>query len=134
MPYPFPLKVGSIAKYNIFEILSLLNKAANPMTLKAKTVKIKYSKLKKKAQSIKRAKGFSVSRAEGKVAYKLVSAKKGKKSFKKKFRINAETGKITVKKNLKKGTYKVKVKVKAGGNTNFEASAWKKITIKIKIK
>ncbi len=111
-----------------------INKAANPMTLKAKTVKIKYSKLKKKAQSIKRAKGFSVSRAEGKVAYKLVSAKKGKKSFKKKFRINAETGKITVKKNLKKGTYKVKVKVKAGGNTNFEASAWKKITIKIKIK
>ncbi len=39
---------------------------------------------------------------------------KGSKSFKKYFKINKTTGKVTIKKNskMKKGTYKVKVKVK----------------------
>ena len=67
-------------------------------------------------------------------SYKLVSAKKGKKSFRKKFSVNAKTGKITVKKRLKKGTYKVKVKVKAAGNANYKASAWKTVTFKVKVK
>ena len=56
------------------------------------------------------------------------------KSFKKKFNINAKTGKITVKKKLKKGTYTVKVKVKAAGNANYKASAWKAVTFKVKVK
>lgn len=35
---------------------------------------------------------------------------------------------------LKKGTYKVKLKAKAGGNTNYKASAVKTVTFKIKVK
>ena len=38
-----------------------------------------------------------------------------------------------MKKGLKKGTYKVKVKVKAAGNANYKASAWKTVTFKIKV-
>ena len=40
-------------------------------------------------------------------------------------------GKVTVKKGLKKGTYKVKVK--AAGNKNYKA-ATKTVTFKIKVK
>ena len=111
-----------------------IKKAANPMKLKGKTVQIKKKKLKKKAQTIKRAKAITVSKSQGKLTYKLVSAKKGGKNFKKKFKVNTKTGKITVKKKLKKGTYKVKVKVKAKGTANYKASPWKNVTFKVRVK
>ena len=111
-----------------------IKKAKNPMKLKGKTIQLKKKKLKKKSQNIKRAKAFKVSKAKGKLTYKLVSAKKAGKNFKKKFKINAKTGKITVKKKTKKGLYKVTVKVKAKGNTNYKASPWKKVAFKVNIK
>ena len=111
-----------------------IKKAANPMKLKAKTATVKRSKVKKKAQAIKRAKAFTVSKAKGKLFYTLVAAKKGKKSFKTKFKINTKTGNVTVKKDTKKGTYKVKVKVKAAGNSSYKASAWKNVTFTVKVK
>lgn len=130
------LKYGSsnyaASDYNIAFVNVV--KIANPMTLKAKTVKIKAKTLKKKAKTVKRVKAFTVRNAKGTLSYKLVSAKKGKKSFKKKFKINAKTGKVTVKKGLKKGTYKVTVKVKAKGDATYQASAWKKVTFKVKVK
>ena len=73
-------------------------------------------------------------KGQGKLSYKLVSAKKGKKSFKKYIKINKKTGKVTLKKGLKKGTYKIKVRVKAAGNENYNPSAYKTVTIKLKIK
>ncbi len=109
-------------------------KAANPMTVKAKTVKVKRKAVKKKSKTIKRAKAITVSNAKGTLSYKLQSAKKGKKSFKKKFKVNAKTGNIKVKKGLKKGTYKVKIQVKDAGNTNYKASAWKTVTVKVRVK
>lgn len=69
----------------------------------------------------------------GEKIYTLSSARKGKKSFKKYFKVNPKTGKITVKKRLKKGTYKVTVKVKAAGNDNYK-SVVKKVTFKIRVK
>lgn len=116
------------------EITVKVNKGKNPMKLKGKTVKVKRSKLKKKAQNIKRTKLITVSKAKGKLTYKLVSAKKGKKSFKKRFKVNAKTGKLTVKKGLKKGKYSVKVKVKAAGNANYLPSSWKTVTYKVVVK
>ena len=110
-----------------------IKKAKNPITLKAKTVKVKYKSLKETSKSIKRANAFAVSEAKGKLSYKFVSAKKGKKSFRKKFSVNGKTGKVTVKKGLKKGTYKVKVKVKTAGNANYKASAWKTVTFKVRV-
>lgn len=44
-----------------------------------------------------------------------------------------ENGKITIKKGLKKGTYKIKVKVTAAGNKSYK-SAVKTVTVKIVVK
>ena len=131
----YGVKISGTGNYDgDFWLRYTIKKAANPMKLKAKTATVKYKKLKSKAQTIKRAKAFTVSKAKGKLSYTLVAAKKGKKSFKTKFKINAKTGNVTVKKGTKKGTYKVKVKVKAAGTANYKASAWKNVTIKVQVK
>ena len=112
-----------------------IKKAANPLKLKEKKPLVKYEKLKKKNQTLAANKVMTFKKkTNDKKNYKLSSAKKGTKSFKKYFMINKATGKITVKKGLKKGTYKVKVKVKAKGNANYMASAWKSVTLTIKVK
>jgi hypothetical protein len=119
---------------DVFEISVTVNKGENPMKLKAKTAKIKRSKLRKKAQKIKRAKLITVSKAQGKLTYKLVSAEKGKKSFKKYFKVNSKNGNVTVKKGLKKGNYLVTINVKAAGNANYEPSSWKSVTSRVRVK
>ena len=112
-----------------------LAKLANPLTMKGRTASVKYSKLKKKAQTLAVTKVIKFTKdAKDKKTYTLISAKKGKKSFKNKFKINKSTGKVTVKKGLKKGAYKVKVKVKAAGNANYKASAVKTVTFTVKVK
>ena len=92
------------------------DKQANPLTIKPKTATFKYSKLKKKNQTLAVTMVIKFTKKlNDKKTYTLVSAKKGSKSFKKYFKISKTTGKVTIKKNrkMKKGTYKVKVKVKA---------------------
>ncbi|MBQ9060349.1 MAG: hypothetical protein IJ128_04315 [Firmicutes bacterium] len=103
-----------------------IGKAANTLTVKAKTAKVKAKKLKKKAQKLSVKKVLKVSGAQGKVTYKKVKGNK-------KIRINAKTGKVTVKKKLKKGTYKVKVKVTAAGNGDYKPLT-KQVTFKVKVK
>ena len=89
---------------------------------------MKYAALKKKSQSLNVSKVIKVTnKGQGTISYAKVSGNK-------KITINKKTGKVTVKKGLKKGTYKVKVKVKAAGNTNYKASAWKNVTFKITVK
>lgn len=112
--------------------IAKLPKKANTLNVKAKKPTVKYSKLKKKQQIVKCKKAMTVSKARGTVTYKLSSAKKGKKSFKKYFKV-AKNGKITVKKGLKKGTYKVKIKVTAAGTAVYKAKT-KTVTVKIKVK
>ena len=104
-----------------------INKAANPLAVKAKTVKVKFSAVKKKAQNLAVSKVITFSKkGQGTLSYAKVSGNK-------KITINKKTGKVTVAKGLKKGTYSVKVKVKAGGNANYKASAYKSVTFKIKV-
>ena len=112
-------------------------KLANTLSVKGKTAKVKYTKLKKKTQKLKVSKVIAFkNRGQGTISYKITSVKKGKKSFKKYFTINKKTGQIKIKKSkkLKKGTYKVKVKVRAAGNAKYEASTLKTVKIKIKVK
>ena len=105
-----------------------INKAANPLKIKAKTAKVKFSKLKNKAQRLAVTKVIKFTKkGQGTLTY-------AKKSGNKKITINKKTGKVTIKKGLKKGTYKVKVKVKAKGNANYKASAYKTVTFKIIVK
>jgi hypothetical protein len=123
-------------------------KKANTLTVKGKTVKVKYKKLKNKSQKISRAKAINVKNAEGKVTYKLVNVKKLKASKAKKkaakskktrstkkqpaFKVSSK-GKIIVRKGLGKGTYKLKIKVTAAGNSGYEKGA-KNAAVTIKIK
>ena len=48
-------------------------------------------------------------------------------------KVKAKTGKITVKKGVKKGTYKLKIKVTAAGNEKFNAGS-KTVVVKIRVK
>jgi endo-1,4-beta-xylanase len=83
--------------------------------------------VKKKAQSLKVSKVVKFSnKGVGTLSYK-------KKSGNKKIAINKKTGKVTVKKGLKKGTYKVKVAIKAAGNGNYNAKTIN-VTFKVKVK
>ena len=102
-----------------------ISKAANTLKVKAKKPSVKYSKLKKKNQTIALKSWVTVSKAQGKVTYK-------KSSGNKKITVS-KAGKITVKKGLKKGTYKVKIKVTAAGNANYNAKI-KTVTVTIKVK
>lgn len=109
-------------------------KVLNPMTVKSgQTAKLKYKKLRKKKQTVSLPKVIKLANAKGSVTYKLNSAKKSKKSFKKYFKINAATGVITVKKKLKKGTYTLSCSATAAGNQNYQ-KVTKGVTIKIKVK
>ena len=103
-----------------------INKAKNTMTVKAKTKTVKYSTAKKKNVTVPKSNAMTVSKPQGTVTYT-------KSSGSSKITINKKTGKITVKKGISKGTYKVKIKVKAAGDTNYQ-SITKTITIKIIVK
>ena len=102
-------------------------KAANPLKVKAKTATVKFSKVKKANQTLAVSKVIKFAKkGQGAMVYKKVSGNN-------KIVVNAKTGKVTVKKGLKKGTYSVKVKVKAKGNANYKKSAVKTLTFKVKV-
>ncbi len=107
------------------ETLAKIAKYANTLTVKAKKPTVKFARLKKKNQTIALKKWVTISKAQGKVTCK-------KSSGNKKITVS-KTGKITVKKGLKKGTYKVKIKVTAAGNANYKAKT-KTVTVKITVK
>lgn len=107
------------------EVTFTINKAANRMKVKALKPAAKAKTLKKKAVTIKRSKAVKVSGADGKVTYT-------RKSGPKKISVNKKTGKIKLMKGLGKGTYKVKILVKAKGTRNYEPAS-KTVTVKIKV-
>ena len=100
-----------------------------PVVKKANTVKVTVKtpsvKAKNKKQTISASKIFKVSKAQGKISYKKVSGSKNLTISK--------TGKITVKKGTKAGTYKIKVAITAAGNENYKAKTVNK-TVKVKVK
>ena len=102
-------------------------KKAQALKATAKTKNLKVKKLKKKAVTYK---PITVKNAKGKVTYKVVS---GNKKSKKALKLNKKTGKITVTKKTKKGTYSIKVKVTAAGNSTYKAAS-KTVTVKVKVK
>ena len=108
---------GSVSK--TFKI----TKIANPMTAKAAKSSFSFSlsKVKSAAQTV--AAPVTVSKAQGTVTYKKTSGNSN-------ITIDSKTGKLTVKKGTKKGTYTIKVQVKAAGNTNYNA---KTTTVSFKV-
>lgn len=113
---------GSITK--TFKI----NKAQNLITVKVTTITVKLTAVKKKAQSVK---AITVSRAEGKVTYKLTGVPKALGNL---VKINSK-GVITISKwaKAKKGNYRIIVKITAQGNSNYKSkSLTKTVTAKVK--
>lgn len=109
-------------------LTSTCAKKSNPLSVKPKTAPVKYKSLKKKNQSLKAAQVIKfVKTGQGTMSYTKASGNK-------KITINKKNGKVTIKKGLKKGTYKVRVNVKAAGNETYKPSAVKSITFKIKVK
>ena len=102
-----------------------INKAKNTLAVSTKKANIKYSKLKKQKKTISAGKVFKIKENIGEVTYK-------KKSGNKKITVS-KSGKITVKKGLKKGTYKVKVKATAAGDKNHKAGT-KTVTLTVRVK
>lgn len=101
------------------------NKKLNTMTVSGKTVDVSAVTLASKSKTISRKNVVSVKKAKGKVTYKKVKGNKKIKVYKK-------TGKIKLKKGLKPGTYKIKVRIHASGTSKYRGrSRTVKITIKV---
>lgn len=74
-------------------------------------------------------------KVRAKVAAKTtVNFAKANKAGGSKIAVNKRTGKMTVKKGLRKGTYKVKVKLTAASSANYRAAKSKTIAVKIVVK
>ena len=100
-----------------------VTKGVPTITTKTVSKTVKVSAVKKKAQT------FAIGAAansKGKVTYKAA----GKSPV---LSLNAKTGKITVKKGAKKGTYKLKVKISAAAKGNYNAGS-KTVTVTVKVK
>jgi len=100
----------------------VIGKADNPMTVRTGTP----SAYSSKKTTIRKAKAFTVRKAQGKVTFRKTSGNS---------RITVDSnGNVTVKKGLKKDTaYFVKVKVSAAGSANYKAGS-KTVTLRIMIK
>lgn len=105
-----------------------IEKAENPLSASGRKAVVKFKKLKKRAQTVAVSKVIAFRKASGgTLSFRKVSGNK-------KITINQKTGKVTVKKGMKKGSYKVKVKVSDAGNNNYEPSEWKTVAFSIIIK
>ena len=103
----------------------------NTLTVRGRSAKFRAKKLKKQSQKISRSKVMSVSNAQGRVTYKLLSVSRSK--YKKYFKVNSRNGSVTVKKKLKKGTYTVRCRVTASGNSEYKGIS-RTVTFKITVR
>ena len=114
----------------------------NTLTVSGKKLMVKSKKIGKKGLTIKRKKYLvSEDPGQGTLSFKLASIQKGKKKLgkkqlkkvKKKLKLNTKNGKLTLKKGLKKGTYKLRIRVTAAGDEwTYPVTKTVKVTLKIK--
>lgn len=122
------------AKDNEFKFVKLTPpkkiKQANTLKVSAKTKAVKAKKLKKKKQTVK---PLSIKDAKGAVNVTKVKKGSAAKIFKK-IKVNKKTGAITIKKGkYAKKTYKIKLKITAKGNSDYNSKTLTKV-VKIKVK
>ena len=92
-------------------------KASNPLIASAKAASQSVAYSAKSARTL--ATNSAVSKAQGSVRYANASTN----ATAKKFSVAAKTGKVSVPKGIAVGTYRVRVKVSAAGNENYEAGS-----------
>ncbi|MBR5337869.1 MAG: cadherin repeat domain-containing protein [Lachnospiraceae bacterium] len=103
-----------------------INKAKNPLSVKAKKPNVSYNKLTKEKQTLVASSVLQVTKARGKVTYEIVEGNEN-------ITIKNKSGKVTIAKDLPKATYKTKIKVTAAGDANYKPGS-KTVTVKIKVK
>jgi hypothetical protein len=103
----------------------VVKKASNPMSVKDVARTAKLATVKKKAVTVSAPLKFA-KKPQGKVTYAKASGPAA-------LYVDKTTGKVTVKKGTKKGTYTIKIKVTAAGNANYNKLA-KTVTCKLTVK
>ena len=119
------ISAASSSNYNAASKTVTIKVTKPAPTIKVKTTSatVKYANLKKKAQTV--ALGASVN-SKGTLTYQKVSGSSA-------ITVNKKTGVLSVGKGTKKGTYKVKVRVKAAAKGKYNAGT-KDVTVTIKVK
>ena len=117
-------KATSTYKAATAKVLTIkIAKKAPTIKTKIGTKNLSYNALKKKAQVF--TLGTSVN-SKGTLTYKKLSGSSA-------VSVNSKTGKLTVKKGLKKGTYKVKVQIKSAAKGNYTAGS-RTVTVTVRVK
>lgn len=114
-PGTYELKIIGSGKYTgSVRVSYKIAKAANPLKISGKSITIKKSSIKQKdiKYSISKVIDFS-KKGKGTLSYSKIRGSK-------KIIVDERTGKITVKKGLKKGYYSVKIRVSAAGTRNYK--------------
>lgn len=117
-------KATSTYKAATAKVLTIkIAKKAPTIKTKIGTKNLSYNALKKKAQVF--TLGTSVN-SKGTLTYKKLSGSSA-------VSVNSKTGKLTVKKGLKKGTYRVKVQIKSAAKGNYTAGS-RTVTVTVRVK
>lgn len=117
-------KATSTYKAATAKVLTIkIAKKAPTIKTKIGTKNLSYNALKKKAQVF--TLGTSVN-SKGTLTYKKLSGSRA-------VSVNSKTGKLTVKKGLKKGTYRVKVQIKSAAKGNYTAGS-RTVTVTVRVK
>ena len=117
-------KATSTYKASTAKVLTIkIAKKAPTIKTKIGTKNLSYNALKKKAQVF--TLGTSVN-SKGTLTYKKLSGSSA-------VSVNSKTGKLTVKKGLKKGTYRVKVQIKSAAKGNYTAGS-RTVTVTVRVK
>lgn len=117
-------KATSTYKAATAKVLTIkIAKKAPTIKTKIGTKNLSYNALKKKAQVF--TLGTSVN-SKGTLTYKKLSGSSA-------VSVNSKTGKLTVKKGLKKGTYRVKVQIRSAAKGNYTAGS-RTVTVTVRVK
>jgi len=108
-----------------------IKKAAQ--AIKAKNAK-KTVKLKKGEKKLAKTKRVSLKKLAGVSAKTAVSYTRINKDGRSRISVNTKTGDVALKAGLKKGAYKVKVKLRAAADDNYKAAKAKTVTLKVVVK
>lgn len=117
-------KATSTYKAATAKVLTIkIAKKAPTIKTKIGTKNLSYNTLKKRAQVF--TLGTSVN-SKGTLTYKKLSGSRA-------VSVNSKTGKLTVKKGLRKGTYRVKVQIKSAAKGNYTAGS-RTVTVTVRVK
>jgi len=105
------------------DLTFVIKKAYQKMRVTPAVRTLKAKKLKKKAQVVSALTVYKQGKAP---TYRKLSGSA-------KLTVNAKTGKITVKKKTKKGTYKIRVRVTSAATVNY-FGAYRDVTVTVKVK